>query len=571
MGEQTRLRTSTPRAKSTVALVTRFIEDESDRDIYFLRSTGRLKIIPCARRRAIRSKNGSVSDIVIRESGYEDKILRIRNNPNPTLKGRGIDDPYKRLEVGAGPRWLPLSAWLHCHYDDFRINIEADEDFHPYRLLKSYFHRRRRTDFTFWRRFRDLKFTQTLVDSASSWRCTISSTSELIFEVEVRLKRSGVQPVISPALSDLEVKSSEDWQPFLEWEASALEMLEIYGDSLIEQLAWWADNGMVFQLMDLPLELRETIYDQITGPYLWPHTARIQPVQLGQTYTRSNLEPIRMFDPTMVDWRDPIWKRLIGSSQFHLDPSGNRPPPFTSIIGTNTQIKSEFCNNAYRNATMHFQDDFNLHLAICSPQISCHIRSISIGFPNSSLFNFVGFVQHHHQPFVPMDRIPVKILCQLKTLEHIEFHFQVTPPRLPNGMPCLDPFLRQVLMNNMTDVTCQKVLVDWFLTLALAYIRHIPHISISGHVKNSTRADWEAIFEDERQGIEHDMSAQVQNILSLHWTNFPILCACQHPCDWWKQRGPYPEGERDPNFDPMPQPSHIDYEPRKHDRFNYEG
>jgi hypothetical protein len=359
------------------------------------------------------------------------------------------------------------------------------------------------------------------VDSASSWHCNISSTSELIFEVEVRLKRSGVQPVASPALTDLEVKSSEDWQSFLEWEASALEMLEIYGDSLIEQSAWWADNGMVFQLMDLPLELRETIFDEITGPYLWPHTARLQPVQLEQTYTQSSLEPIRMFDPTMVNWRDPTWKRLIGSLQFHLDPSGNRPPS-TSIIGTNTQIKSEFCNNAYRNVTMHFQDDFNLQLAIRSPQISCHIRSISIGYPNSFLFKFVGFEQDPRQPFIPTDRIPVKILCQLKTLEHLEFHFQVTPPDPSNRMACLEPFLRRIQTNNMTVVTCQKVLVDWFLTLALVYIRHIPHISISGHVKNSTRANWEAIFEDERQSIEHDMSAQVQNILSLHWTNLYV-------------------------------------------------
>lgn len=88
--------------------------------------------------------------------------------------------------------------------------------------------------------------------------------------------------------------------------------------------------------------------------------------------------------------------------------------------------------------------------------------------------------------------------------------------------PYLDPFISQVQWSNQRDITCQKILVDWFLTLALAYIRHVPHISISGYVKNSTSAKWEAIFEDERQGMQHDMFAQIQNILSMHWTNLYV-------------------------------------------------
>lgn len=57
-------------------------------------------------------------------------------------------------------------------------------------------------------------------------------------------------------------------------------------------------------------------------------------------------------------------------------------------------------------------------------------------------------------------------------------------------------------------------MVDLMLTLMNAYIRHIPCITLSGHIKNSIRAEWEAIYDMECKGIHPDLSAALQVILS---------------------------------------------------------
>jgi hypothetical protein len=48
-------------------------------------------------------------------------------------------------------------------------------------------------------------------------------------------------------------------------------------------------------------------------------------------------------------------------------------------------------------------------------------------------------------------------------------------------------------------VSCQKVFVEWFFTLALHKIRGINHISFTGDVKKSTRTRWELVFENKRR------------------------------------------------------------------------
>ena len=69
-----------------------------------------------------------------------------------------------------------------------------------------------------------------------------------------------------------------------------------------------------------------------------------------------------------------------------------------------------------------------------------------------------------------------------------------------------------------THVACQKVVVDWILTCAKPFVEKIPLISLTGFIKNSTKARWDEIFEDERKGMHRDMSDEREVIKTWLFT-----------------------------------------------------
>ena len=80
------------------------------------------------------------------------------------------------------------------------------------------------------------------------------------------------------------------------------------------------------------------------------------------------------------------------------------------------------------------------------------------------------------------------------------------------------------------STSCQKLIIDWILTFAKPCLEGIPKVILSGYIKHSTKLKWEAIFEDERNGICHDMSAARYQI--AHWPrdDLPPRCHCTKPC-----------------------------------------
>jgi hypothetical protein len=122
------------------------------------------------------------------------------------------------------------------------------------------------------------------------------------------------------------------------------------------------------------------------------------------------------------------------------------------------------------------------------------------------------------------------------------------------------------------DVSCQKTFVDWFLTLAFDDLRHIPILTYSGHIKNSTRQKWDKILHEERHGKVHDSSREIEGIQSTPLQNLPPVCVCEKACDFWNVHGPQLEGEA-----PAYQPSSTrywlgagfhEYDPEADDRFD---
>jgi hypothetical protein len=142
------------------------------------------------------------------------------------------------------------------------------------------------------------------------------------------------------------------------------------------------------------------------------------------------------------------------------------------------------------------------------------IRRIALGLPNNAYFKILGISiesRHGVTQMAQAANLPMHVLSGRKTLKSLELSFYIAQSGIYTSV---DPFFPRRRLGVQFEIYCQKKIVDWMLTLMHAYVRHIPRITLSGHVKNSTRTKWEAIYDDERKDISRDLSPALQVILS---------------------------------------------------------
>jgi hypothetical protein len=190
-----------------------------------------------------------------------------------------------------------------------------------------------------------------------------------------------------------------------------------------------------------------------------------------------------------------------------------------NIQFASTQVRAEIRKFTITSTIPHFQDFRTLTYVI--PRLQGKwLRRISLGFPNSVYFKFLGF---NDQRLVMSPRkAPIHVLGKIPTLTRLDFHFQVSLPRQYKWVhnrgyrwcSSLDPWAHSLQPHHIELISCQKTLLDWFFTLALEALRGIQCVTMSGHVKHSTRAKWKAILHDERNGTLHDLSAERRVIVS---------------------------------------------------------
>jgi hypothetical protein len=142
--------------------------------------------------------------------------------------------------------------------------------------------------------------------------------------------------------------------------------------------------------MDLSKELRMCIYEQIVGPYTWPHTTL---KDIGSRYrrvTRQDLE-LSKIEHGAVDNR-----QCFGDSRmqnFGLDPEHKLPPLQRQLPLVSRTVASEFWALSMHHTNKHIT---------CPDLIPClvhrarpeHLRRVSPGFFNASYFDLLGFGAH---------------------------------------------------------------------------------------------------------------------------------------------------------------------------------
>ena len=233
---------------------------------------------------------------------------------------------------------------------------------------------------------------------------------------------------------------------------------------------------------------------------------------------------VYMFYPGPVDKLHQVWSTRIHTSQFRFDPNGDIPPPPIALGLINRLVRTEFQHVLRGGTTKHFHDVQTLTklLPVFRQRIPLNaLRHISLGFSNREYFRLLGVpLALGPRSYDANNSAPIDALRNLPSLTSLHFHFQVHWPR-STGREIFnhDPWAVLNTGHPNSKVSCQKQIVDWIFTLALPRLRPIPlrpiaQITFSGHVKHSTRTEWERIFMDERRGYLHDMTARINAIIA---------------------------------------------------------
>lgn len=240
--------------------------------------------------------------------------------------------------------------------------------------------------------------------------------------------------------------------------------------SLVEQQEFWSTDKDTFRLLDVPYQIRALIYEHITGSCIWPRLA-----------SRGQGSGLEIFGQSM-------WQRS-AEHQYVCNPGGHRPSNPSKIQYVSKKVRTEFRKIAVTSTTRHFLHSSTL-LDVVPFLHGNWLRRISLGFPNYFYFYFLGF-DILHRRMQDLSQAPTQILRQIPTLINLDLRFQVSrPANMQHGNlthHTSHDSWNLSLYNRMNEISCQKVLLDWFFTIALETLRGIPVVSISGHVKLSTR------------------------------------------------------------------------------------
>ncbi|KAI4638494.1 hypothetical protein J4E93_010049 [Alternaria ventricosa] len=540
----------------TITEIETYIKDQQQKSLRFKVNSIGLRV-----ERSIASTPSS-TPIRLIQPGAEDTFLGVQSQSlKSTLLAEQRPHPQTNQE-----EWFTLQEWLTRRYG-IASHLEDEPDDSKQESLKqavaAYICHRHRTHFEFWRKTADVDKCLNLLEQDISSYCKFDLTDHhLEGPSRKNAGRHESESADDPRRTHdfaLEIGVHPGSLPFLTWMAEDLETLEPIPLTMAD---WWKSNGRAFQFLDLPEELRDLVYDQVIGPYIC--------LSLSKGDSEGN-QHVRLSRPKRrcVDIHR-FGKVSVGESEYQIQPN---------MLALTCQQMCYEVKKATWERTTALLNGYH-HPSICPTWphifIPYHaMRRIELNLSTSDYFRFLGLKSELHRGFVELDNDNTPGIAQLReipTLFHLHLHFTTRPPkRIGPGRiwASLDPWVHIAGARGTKVVSCQKVFVHWFFTLAWADIRHIPRVTFSGHVKRRIRMMWEWNFALTTQDKLRDSKAEsIARIQATPWQRLPPICKCEIPCDWWNARGPYLEGQ-DPNFQPPAKDIyHPDFDPEEFDRFD---
>jgi hypothetical protein len=291
------------------------------------------------------------------------------------------------------------------------------------KIFRAYVQKKRQVDMDYWCKSQSINLVPTL----SSYRYVRHFT------------------LGCPGQKPLEIMLREN-EPNVTWREMTMKALEIrrtfsghahmgshgvpFGSWLDREIASWPavpslmasreKANPTFRFFDLPGELRNEIYKEVTGHYVWRHECR-SPVSRPGTQSW-----VRVFDIDRTARRETHFTK-----QFCLDPSGLRPPSAMALPLVSKLVNSEFEQVFWEHTFKHFEGPLTLQNMIPLMQETIAYQSlqrISLGFSNELYLSLAGLYVTSSGALASNRVKALGALQNIPTLRHIHFHFQTSPP-----------------------------------------------------------------------------------------------------------------------------------------------
>jgi hypothetical protein len=287
-----------------------------------------------------------------------------------------------------------------------------------------------------------------------------------------------------------------------------------------EQRLWWNANGKTFNLLDLPLELREAVYLSVVGPVVVPELYQSR-VVLGNGWSYANpMRPGRNRDPdverpnmtimrvsklvrreaTLVAHRDTF-------KRFRAVGAGNRSSPMIMPLQSIATLMAEIK---------------------LSPPHAAFLRNVQLEMSASSYLASIGIQPAFNKPFrIAQSSFRLSTLPNFPALRRLDFCFIG-----PKHADATCPWAVMAQSHEVGEHSCQRIWIDWFFTFAWAVLKslHNVRITLSGCVKRTRKKYWESVLNDKRFDSTPVINRAKRKIWQQKKDTAPIPCNCPSPC-----------------------------------------
>lgn len=281
-------------------------------------------------------------------------------------------------------------------------------------------------------------------------------------------------------------------------------------------------QNQVFRLMDLPKELRLRILEMAIAP-----DGEIYPLNTALRYTRVSLFERKISHVVMGIGYSKTYRKDLKSSGYssyvftwELKESA---PPNIDVLCVSKQLCEEGLQAAWKGTKRCFIDS-TIFTTVLDSRIGIMAKynvlgCIELGFTNREWFNFLGVSNQRIFGNVGPTSVRAKPTFYRNEFASKGHYLARLDPKTKLTIRFRDPYdgtwADPWFGGRYASTGCQRVLIDWILTLAFPDIGHM-NINLTGFICKPQRDSWSSILYCGRTGRSHhfDHAAAVKAIFA---------------------------------------------------------